>query len=598
VVLGDPAGGYRRAMTAESQAGPYAPAPHPVPSDAPASARALVERHGAALEEALRALATREYHSRYPESPSPRVYGEGAAEAGQRAFEAHLTRRFDELADQPAIDAWVGDEVSPFGPTLRVDYPHSDVFGLLASVSRGQAAWRDAGPEVRAAVCLEALDRIHARSFEIAHAVMHTSGQPFVMAFQAGGPHAQDRALEAIAYALFEQRRVPASAIWEKPAKGQPLRMVKDYRIVPRGVALVIGCNTFPTWNSYPGLFASLATGNAVVVKPHARAILPLAISVAAIRSALRDSGFDPDLVTLAAERDGEGLAKPLALHPAVRIVDYTGGPSFGAWLEREAGGAGKVVCTEKAGVNTVVVDSVGDLRGALGNLAFSLSLYGGQMCTTPQNVFVPRDGVDTDEGHLSLQEFSDRLAGAVEKLLGDDARAVELLGATVNDTVRSGADRVAGLAEATGGRLVLDSRRVKHPTYPDADVRAPGIVEVDVAATSVYEQECFGPVAVIVATDSTQHSLQRFTETVREHGAMTAAVYSTSEDVLTAAREAAVDAGVALSENLTDGVYVNQTAAFSDFHGTGANPAANSAYTDGAFVASRFRVVTTRRHA
>jgi phenylacetic acid degradation protein paaN len=545
----------------------------------------------------MRALATREYHSRYPESPSPRVYGEGAADAGQRAFEAHLTRRFDELADQPATDDWVGDEVSPFGPVLRVDYPHPDVPALLQAVTRGQAAWRDAGPEVRAAVCLEGLDRIHARTFEIAHAVMHTSGQPFVMAFQAGGPHAQDRALEAIAYALHEQRRVPATATWEKPAKGAPLRLVKEYRIVPRGVALVIGCNTFPTWNSYPGLFASLATGNAVVVKPHPRAVLPLAISVAALRSALRDAGFDPDLVTLAAERDGEGLARPLALHPTVRVVDYTGGPSFGTWLEREAGGAGKVVCTEKAGVNTVVVDSVGDLDGALANLAFSFSLYGGQMCTTPQNVYVPRDGVDTDQGHLSLSEFSDRLAAAVQALTSDDARAVELLGATVNDTVRSGADRLSGLAAAVGGRLVLESRTVSHPTYPDAVVRAPGIVEVDVTATSVYERECFGPVAVIVATDSTEQSLRRFTETVREHGAMTASVYSTSERVLAAARDAAAEAGVALSENLTDGVYVNQTAAFSDFHGTGANPAANSAYTDAAFVASRFRVVTIRRH-
>ncbi|HKG49717.1 MAG TPA: phenylacetic acid degradation protein PaaN [Actinomycetales bacterium] len=584
-------------MTAQPLAGPYAPAPHPVPDDAPAAARELVERHREALEAALRAASTREYHSRYPESPSPRVYGEGAAEAGQRAFEAHLTRRFDELADQPATDAWVGSEVSPYGPALRVGYPHPDVPALMAAVTRGQAAWRDAGAEVRAAVCLEAVDRIHARSFEIAHAVMHTSGQPFVMAFQAAGPHAQDRALEAVAYALFEQRRVPASVVWEKPARGEPLRMVKDYRVVPRGVALVIGCNTFPTWNSYPGLFASLATGNAVVVKPHPRATLPLAISVAAIRGTLADSGFDPDLVTLAAEQDGEGLAKVLALDPAVRIIDYTGGPSFGAWLEQEAGAAGKVVCTEKAGVNTIVVDSTGDLRGALGNLAFSLALYSGQMCTTPQNVFVPRDGVDTDEGHLTLAEFCDRLADAVQRLTGDDSRAVELLGATVNDTVRAGAERLAGLASGVGGRLVLDSRRLQHPTYPDAVVRAPGIVQVDVAATSVYERECFGPVAIVVATDSTVQSLQRFTETVRQHGAITAAVYSTSEPVLAAARDAAADAGVALSENLTDGVYVNQTAAFSDFHGTGANPAANSAYTDGAFVASRFRVVTSRRH-
>ena len=49
--------------------------------------------------------------------------------------------------------------------------------------------------------------------------------------------------------------------------------------------------------------------------------------------------------------------------------------------------------------------------------------------------------------------------------------------------------------------------------------------------------------------------------------------------------------------ENLLGGVFVNQSAAYSDFHGTGANPAANAAYTDGAYVASRFRVVQSRRH-
>ena len=266
----------------------------------------LFDKHRATLDRALTAIAERRYWSPFPESASPKVYGEGAAEAGQQAFETQLTRDFAELDDQPATDGRVGDEVSPFGPTLRIGYPHQDVDRLMAAAQAAVPAWRDAGPEVRAAVCVEAIDRIHARSFEMAHAVMHTSGQPFVMSFQAGGPHAQDRALEAIAYALFEQRRVPASVTWEKPAKGEPLRMVKDYKIVPRGVALVIGCNTFPTWNGYPGLFASLATGNAVVVKPHPRAVLPLAISVAAIREALRDSGFDADLVTLAPEADGE----------------------------------------------------------------------------------------------------------------------------------------------------------------------------------------------------------------------------------------------------------------------------------------------------
>ena len=77
----------------------------------------------------------------------------------------------------------------------------------------------------------------------------------------------------------------------------------------------------------------------------------------------------------------------------------------------------------------------------------------------------------------------------------------------------------------------------------------------------------------------------------------MTASVYSTSDEVIEQMRDASLDAGVALSENLLGGVFVNQSAAYSDFHGTGANPAANASYTDGAYVASRFRIVQSRRH-
>jgi phenylacetic acid degradation protein paaN len=325
--------------------------------------------------------------------------------------------------------------------------------------------------------------------------------------------------------------------------------------------------------------------------------VLPLAISVDAARSVLREAGFDPALVQLAAEADGEGLARTLAEHDEVRIIDYTGGPGFGAWLEENGAARGQLVYTEKAGVNTVVVDSTDNLRGTLGNLAFSLALYSGQMCTTPQNIYVPRDGIDTDEGHLSFEEFGARLGAAVSKLTGDDARAVELLGATVNEGVRASARGLAALAEEAGGTVVLDSRSVSHPAYPDAVVQAPGLVALDANREDVYTQECFGPVTFLIGTASTQQSLAQFRDTVREHGAMTASVYSTQEGVLDAAREAAADAGVALSENLTGPVFVNQTAAFSDYHGTGANPAANAAYVDAAFVASRFRVVTSRRH-
>ena len=459
---------------------------------------------------------------------------------------------------------------------------------LIEASLAGMKAWRDARPEGRTGVCLEILDRLHGRVFELANAVQHTSGQAFVMAFQAGGAHALDRALEAIAYAWTEMTRTPTTALWEKPTRGEPLVMEKTFTIVPRGLALVIGCNTFPTWNSWPGLFASLVCGNPVIVKPHPSAVLPLAITVQVCQQVLEEAGFDPHLVTLAAEGPDDKLAATLAVRPEVKLIDYTGGNVFGDWLEEHARQA--VVFTEKAGVNTVVVDSTSSFAGMCQNLAFSFALYTGQMCTAPQNVYLPADGIETDEGHKSVADVAAGLGAAFDKLLGDDARAVELLGGVVNGGVLERLD-----AAASQGEVLVASRTVTHPAYADATVRTPTIIGLTSADSDVYENECFGPVAYLIATAGTEESVVLFRDTVRRHGAMTASVYSTSSSVIEDVRDAALDAGVALSENLLGAVFVNQSAAYSDFHGTGANPAANASYTDGAYVASRFRIVQSR---
>ncbi|MCX5398333.1 phenylacetic acid degradation protein PaaN [Streptomyces sp. NBC_00102] len=564
------------------------------------SLQKLSETHRPTLDGALDAIRTRAYWSPHPEHP--KAYGEGGAPGslgaaeGKAAFDALLHTRFD--LGQPGTDGWTGAEVSPYGPALDIEYPHADPDVLLPAMRAGTAAWRDAGPEARALVCLEILARVNARTHELAQAVMHTSGQAYLMAFQAGGPHAQDRGLEAVAYAYEEQLRTPAEADWSKPqGKRDPLRLRKSFTAVGRGVSLLIGCNTFPTWNGYPGLFASLATGNPVLVKPHPRAVLPLALTVRIAREVLAEAGFDPNLVALTAERPGEGIAKELAVRPEIRIIDYTGSTAFGDWLETHARQA--QVYTEKAGVNTVVLDSTDDYAGMLANLAFSLSLYSGQMCTTPQNLLVPRDGISTDTGPKTYDEVVTDLAGAIEGLLGDDARATALLGALVNPDVRARLEAAPDL-----GEVALASREVPHPEFPDAVVRTPVIVKVLAkepgpdGGDPVHLSECFGPVAFAVSVDSVSDAVDLLRRTVREKGAMTVGAYTTSPEVERAIEEVCLEESAQLSLNLTGGVYVNQTAAFSDFHGSGGNPAANAALCDGAFVSGRFRTIEVRRQA
>ena len=547
------------------------------------------ERHRATLDRAVQAIGERSYWSAYPESASPKNYGEGAAEAGKAAFDARLGKRF--ALTQPGTVGHVGSEKSPYGMALGVTYPKADVDALFAAASRAEDQWKKAGPDAWAGVSLEIIARLNRASFEIANAVMHTTGQAFMMAFQAGGPHAQDRALEAVAYAWDELRRVPAQALWEKPqGKNEPIKMEKHFRVVPRGVALVIGCCTFPTWNGYPGMFASLATGNAVIVKPHPGAILPLAITVGIAREVLAEAGFDPNVVTLLAHEAGDDTARTVALRPEVKIIDFTGSTANGRWLEENARQA--LVYTEKAGVNQVIIDSAADLKGVARNIAFSLALYSGQMCTAPQNIYIPKDGIVTAEGPQTFDQVVAAIAEGVQKLLGDPARAVEVLGALQNDGVARRLEAARSL-----GTVVLDTQAIAHPAFPNATVRTPLIVKLTAADRAAYLNEWFGPIAFVISKESTEDSLAIARDTVRGHGALTLSVYSTSEDVIDEAIEVAEDAGVALSINLTGAVFVNQSAAFSDFHGTGANPAANSTLTDSAYVASRFRVVQHRRH-
>ena len=548
----------------------------------------LFEKHQATLDAAVQAIRTRGFWTPFAEMPSPKVYGETANEDGKRAVEAYFGQEF--TLEQPGQTGWLAPERSPYGVELDVRYPVCDPQALAAAAVAAQAGWQRLGPQGRVGVCLEVLDRLNRKSFEIAHAVMLTTGQGWMMAFQAGGPHAQDRGLEAVAYAWDEMSRVPAEAVWEKPqGKNPPLKMKKQFEIVGRGVALVIGCGTFPTWNTYPGLFAALATGNPVIVKPHGNAVLPAAITVRVIREVLAEQGLDPDLVSLAVVAKREDT-QALALNPAVKSIDFTGGNTFGDWLIDNARQAH--VYAELAGVNNVVIESTDQYKAMLRNLAFTLCLYSGQMCTTTQAILVPAGGIDTDQGHKSFDEVAADLAAAIEKTLADPAVAVAVLGAIQSE------DTLGRIGEAGEyGNMVLASKKLDHPEFPDARVHTPVLLTCDAADEKSYTVERFGPISFVVRVADGEAAVALSERLVRDHGALTVGVYSTKPEVLDAMTEATMRAGVALSMNLTGGVFVNQSAAFSDYHGVGMNPAANASYSDSAFVANRFRVVQRRYH-
>lgn len=555
--------------------------------------------HQARFAQAQAACRSRACWSPFPELPGKYPDAPAAQARGLAAFTAQLggtePKRFG--LDQPAITGYQGEEISPYtGQALGISYPRSTIDGLFKAAQGAMGAWAAAAIDTRIGVLMEVVDVIYRdHLFEITQSVMHTAGQSFNMAYAGSGVNALDRAIEALVYADQAMRAVTPAARWERQFGPSRIVLDKTYRLVPRGVAVCFSCASFPTWNAWPSMMASLATGNAVIVKPHPATVLPMALSVRIFRQALATAGFDPNLVTLATDSSVEPIGKLLVKHPGTAMVDFTGSVQFGQWVERNAHPA--LSFTETAGCNTVVLESAEDLDAVLRSLATTLCMFSAQMCTSPQNIYVPVAGVRTPAGLVPLNEVAQRLAAAVDALTQDPKKAAMILATVQSPQTLILLQRLRD-AGAARGQVLLEPRPYTHPEFPAARTSTPLMLQVGKAERDLYGEERFGPVSFVIACDSAADALQQASHDAHEFGGLTAFVYSDDESYIARAEEAYARAGAQLTINLTGPMPLNFAAAYSDYHVTGLNPAGNAALTHLAFVSNRFCVTQSRRPA
>lgn len=554
----------------------------------------LYEKHQAVFERAQQACATRHCWSPYPDMPDKYPDAAQAKAAGLGAFEQHLKNgRF--VLDQPGVQHWVGEEVSPYNQAaLGVLYPQSDIDSLFGAAAQAMDSWAQASITERIGVLMEVIDVIYRdHLFEVLHAVMHTAGQSYNMAYAGSGVNGLDRSIEALVYAEQAMRSVAPSALWQRRFGSSDIRLQKTYRLVPRGTAVCFSCASFPTWNAWPSMMASLATGNPVIVKPHPATVLPMAITVKAFRQVLQAAGFDPNLVTLAIDTASEPIGKQLIQHPQTAIVDFTGSVRFGQWVEKNAHPA--LAFTETAGCNTVVLESADDLDAALRSLATTMCLFSAQMCTSPQNIYVPQSGVKTPQGVVPFKDVATRLAAAVQALTSDPKKAAMIL-ATIQSPQTLALLQEMQVMGTQRGQVLLAPKAYPHPEFPQARTSTPLMLQVTTQERDLYAEERFGPISFVIACKDADDALQQATQDARTQGGLTAFLYSNREDFIARAEAAYARAGAQLTINLVGAMPLNFAAAYSDYHVTGLNPAGNATLTNLAFVASRFGIVQSRR--
>lgn len=553
----------------------------------------LFTRHADVLNAALQACASRSYWSPFTESPSTALHGPEKPAAGKQAFEALLGRPFE--LDQPGTIGRIGREISPYTrEPLGVDYPHSDTETLFAAARTAMRSWSTLSADQRAGLCLEMAFALEEQAFVNAHATMHTAGQSYLMAFSGSGANALDRGVEALAYAYKALRDVPATAQWEKSfGRSGVVQLDKQYRIRPRGVAIVVCCATFPLWNAYPAIFANLMTGNAAIVKPHPNGILPVALAVRRMRETIAAAGLDPNMVLMAADESATPITMALLGHTDCAIIDYTGSQRFGRWIEQNC--ADRLVYTETAGCNGVVLESAAQAEPMIGGLANGLCGFSAQMCTSPQNLHIAAAGWQVGGSAESYDRFAERLVDAIRQRTDDPTRAAGLCATIQSEASLTLLAQLRERTLAAGGRVLLDSRPYPHPEFPRARTATPLVLEVDDSMQELYGEEHFAPVCFVIRERDRTAALNNAAQLARRRGAISSYLYSIDRDYVAEAQDRFEEAGASLWINMDERMPINFAAAYSDYHVTGLNPAGNASLCDLAFVANRFRIVQFR---
>lgn len=246
----------------------------------------------------------------------------------------------------------------------------------------------------------------------------------------------------------------------------------------PKGSIGIIGTWNAPVFTLLSPLAGVFAAGNRAILKPSE--IVPNTAQVLA--DAIADR-FDP--LELAIITGGIEVGQGFASQPFDHLV-FTGGTAIGRDVMRRAAENLVPVTLELGGKSPAIVGRSADIADAARRLAIAKLTNGGQICVSPDLVYVPVE---------QKQPFIEAFRDAVSALYPQAADNPDLI-AVVNERHLQRIDRYLADAEAQGAEIIHCPDEAPVP----ASRKRPLSVVVNPPLQSlVMQEELFGPAMVLL---------------------------------------------------------------------------------------------------
>ncbi|NEB06223.1 aldehyde dehydrogenase family protein [Streptomyces sp. SID13726] len=289
-----------------------------------------------------------------------------------------------------------------------------------------------------------------------------------------------------------------------------------DSRVVYEPVGV---CGLITPWN-YPLLQTAwkvapaLAAGNTFVLKPSE---LTPHTAIHLMRL-LDEAGLPPGVGNLVLGAGPEAGA-PLADHPDVDLVSFTGGLRTGRHLMATAAATVKKVALELGGKNPNIVFADADFDTAVDMALTAVFLHSGQVCSAGARLLV--------EDSLHDRFVAEVVRRAEEIRLGGPFDERAQTGPLISAAHRAKVEAYVAAGLAAGAVLRCGGVRPTGPGLDEGFYYPPTVLDECTADMSVIQEESFGPVLTVERFTSEDEAVRLANDTI--YG-LAGAVWTTDE--------------------------------------------------------------------
>lgn len=246
-----------------------------------------------------------------------------------------------------------------------------------------------------------------------------------------------------------------------------------------------------PSWKLFPAIVA----GNTVVFKPASDTPLCATMLV----EIFQEAGL-PDGVLNLVHGKGSSVGRPLASHPDVSVVSFTGSADVGREINEICGKRLKRVSCELGGKNAEVVMEDADLDLAVEGAIWGAFGTTGQRCTATSRIIL----------HKKIKnQFLNRFLDRVSKLkIGNALKPETDVGPVINAQRLESIQRYIEIGEEEGAKLLVGGKPLTNGNYGKGFYFAPTVFDNVNKEMRLAQEEIFGPVTSVITFETPDEAI------------------------------------------------------------------------------------------